>query len=120
MAARRNHAVCSGGGGILRINATDPTQFSMVRTTSGVIDAIDGMRFNFDKSIMYMVRSPDKLVAAVSTDSWATAQVIQNFTIPANCNPFLSTIANIPSVNHQYVMCTDSFSAGPYHIAQFN
>jgi hypothetical protein len=113
-------SAANNGGRLLRINASNAKDVQDVKLNGGVLEYIDGMRFNADKSKLYAIKQPHSLMVLESADNWTTANVLQEIDFSARVG-FSKTITAVTLIPDQdqdkvYVLSADGFGSEPYAI----
>jgi hypothetical protein len=111
------------GGRLMRINTLDSKDVINVSINGGTLDLIDGIRFNRDRSKLYAIKQPSRLVILQSNDNWKSANILQEIDVSTKPG-FSKTITAVTLIPDQvsngpdkvYVLSADGFGAGPYSI----
>jgi hypothetical protein len=107
----------------MRINTLDSKDVINVSINGGTLDLIDGIRFNRDRSKLYAIKQPSRLVILQSNDNWKSANILQEIDVSTKPG-FSKTITAVTLIPDQvsngpdkvYVLSADGFGAGPYSI----
>jgi hypothetical protein len=106
-------------GGLYRISLLNPNAAELVQVNGATLQYVDGVRFNADRSRLYVCVGGQYLFVLSSTDQWQTAKVEKQLDLKSVVTT-LTAVTLVPNPDTGdvmvYVLDSNGFGAGPYFI----